>query len=441
MRVRNLLAVWLTAVFVVSFSAYAENDTVNLARMSGVKCTASGTLDGYAPERVTDGADTEWISAWDSGEVQWIQIDLGEERKITQIVLTPRKNGYNPETTQNFKVYVSKTSDFNITNTVHTQGNGTFSDSKIIDVGGNDTYRYVRVCQTVPWVYFSFSEIEVIGYYGNAPEPERRESLVVNNALNKPVMYNEVLGFYSGCPASSLVDGSGAFAAVHGTTTNGSHPGETQYIIVDLGAVFEVSKIEIDTRTDSYNDMDLNRVKLVAEAESTAVTDMKTVTEVVSPGSGGTFEFIPEEPLWCRYIGLRRDSEYLMVAAEMRVFTELKESFGEWTVKKSGTSEYADGKITQAGNYTVILDAENYNTVEDKNYTMAVCMYGADGKLKSIEFKQLVQKAGSSYPLYADISVNEDYGSMTVMLLSNTNDMQMKLYPLIMPIEIIQNGD
>ena len=72
---------------------------------------------------------------------------------------------------------------------------------------------------------------------------------------------------------------------------------------------------------------------------------------------------------------------------------------------------------------------------------MAVCMYGADGKLKSIEFKQLVQKAGSSYPLYADISVNEDYGSMTVMLLSNTNDMQMKLYPLIMPIEIIQNGD
>ena len=108
MRVRNLLAVWLTAVFVVSFSAYAENDTVNLARMSGVKCTASGTLDGYAPERVTDGADTEWISAWDSGEVQWIQIDLGEERKITQIVLTPRKNGYNPETTTNLKCMYQK---------------------------------------------------------------------------------------------------------------------------------------------------------------------------------------------------------------------------------------------------------------------------------------------------------------------------------------------
>ncbi|MEV0719814.1 discoidin domain-containing protein, partial [Asanoa sp. NPDC050611] len=184
--------------------------------------TASSVeADAYPASAAVDAsATTRWASAF--ADPQWIQVDLGQTYSIDRVRLlweAAYGSAYRIETSTNGTTWT-------VARTV-TGGNGGEDDNTGLNASG----RYVRIYGTArgtAWGYSLFS-FEVYGGGGQPPT-------ATNVALNKPATASSVEN--AAFPASQAVDAS--------TTTRWSSAfGDPQWIQVDLGQTYSISRVRL----------------------------------------------------------------------------------------------------------------------------------------------------------------------------------------------------
>lgn len=138
------------------------------AQITVVSATASNTYPGLNPELAFDGNTSTW---WGSGSLptptsQWIQLDLGTERRLSSVRLLPSQD---PAGTTTHGVH-GRDAAGNWNAYFGTLSGSTF-DSQWLELPISNTalvrYVFVETTQSPSWV--SWREIEVFGY--EAPPP------------------------------------------------------------------------------------------------------------------------------------------------------------------------------------------------------------------------------------------------------------------------------
>ncbi len=184
--------------------------------IEGTPFAASAAVDG--------NLDTRWASGW--SDPQWIYVDLGDVYALTEVVL-------NWETAYGRSYQIQVSDDASQWTTIYSTSDGA-GGVEILSVQG--TGRYVRMLGTergTPWGY-SLWEFEVYGEEAVTPPPPTE-----NLALNRPAASSSQEGAFS---AAGAVDGDSG-------TRWSSDWSDPQWISVDLGAVYTISRVVLNWET------------------------------------------------------------------------------------------------------------------------------------------------------------------------------------------------
>lgn len=149
-------------------------------------------------------SSTEWISAHqginkDAASKEWVMIDLGTPRRISEIQIDTRKaEYYNVETTRWIDVELSNDSAFE-TGVFKCYQRGAaeaLNSAGTINIFVTESmaYRYMRVRQTKDFVYLGFQNIRIYGFENpgapNAPYSATSEISIVKNEEENTVTAN-----------------------------------------------------------------------------------------------------------------------------------------------------------------------------------------------------------------------------------------------------------
>jgi hypothetical protein len=236
--------------------------------------TVSST-DGNAGSSAVDGdPTTRWSSAY--SDPQWIVVDLGADFAISEVDLNwETACGYN---------YLIQTSLDNVNWTTLTTVTGNTTSGLLQYPYSSPTVgRYVRMYGTAratPWGY-SLWEFAVYGTLA----PTQTAPVVTNLALNQPVTVS-----------SSQAPSLGGQYAVDGDTTTrwSSNFTDNEYIEVDLGAVHNISEIDLNWETACGSNYLLQT--------STDNVNWTTVTTVTGNTSSGLLQYPYATPVSGRYV-------------------------------------------------------------------------------------------------------------------------------------------
>jgi len=182
--------------------------------------TASSVEAAYVASNAVDAsATTRWASAF--SDPQWIQVDLGATYDINRVRLVWEAaygSAYEIQTSTNGTAWTTARSV--------TGGNGGEDDN----TGLSASARYVRINGTARGTAWGYSLFTFEVYGGDAqPQP------TTNVALNKPATASSVEAAYV---ASNAVDASA-------TTRWASAFSDPQWIQVDLGATYNISRVRL----------------------------------------------------------------------------------------------------------------------------------------------------------------------------------------------------
>lgn len=222
----------------------------NLALNKPVTCSSEQT--GNEANHINDGdaTTTRWSA---SPYPQWVRIDLGTSYNINQTELVPYSNR-----AYQYRIEVS-TDGTNFTQVVDKTGNTTGS-ALLTDTFAAVNARYIRLsvtgCSGYTGTWASINEFRVYGNGSSATPtvtptatvtatpsvtptpivtPTPTASSITNLALNKPVAYSSE---QTGNEAIHINDGDA-------TTTRWSASPYPQWVRIDLGATYNISKTEL----------------------------------------------------------------------------------------------------------------------------------------------------------------------------------------------------
>ncbi|ADQ45030.1 coagulation factor 5/8 type domain protein [Caldicellulosiruptor kronotskyensis 2002] len=273
------------------YGGAAVQDTTgggNLALNKAV--TASSTQAGLDVKSAVDGnVNTRWGSDW--SDPQWISVDLGSVYSVSKVVLR-WETAYG----KSYKIQVS-TDGMNWTDVYSTTaGDGGVDEIVFSPVNA----RYVRMYGTergTGWGY-SLWEFEV---YGGAAVQDTTSG--GNLALNKAVTASST---QAGLDVKSAVDGNV-------NTRWGSDWSDPQWISVDLGSVYSVSKVVLRWET-AYG----KSYKIQVSTDGMNWTDVYSTTA----GDGGVDEivFSPVNARYVRMYGTERGTGWGYSLWEFEVY-------------------------------------------------------------------------------------------------------------------------
>ncbi len=272
------------------------NGKVNLALNKSVQANGHEGSN-LTIEKAFDGdATTRWASA-NGVDQKWIQIDLGQEETITEIIINwERRNA------TDYKLYISNdTEDFGEPVFVGTEPSQTYKEEIVLSapVDGRyvklviDDFQLADIGGGVDWDTVSIYEFEVYGENTTPVNPVEK----VNLALNKP--------------ASSSGDEAGSVAAAYAfdgitdranrRTRWGSNTGINQkWLQVDLEEERVITDFAIDWERRNANDY-----KIVVSTDGTDWTEVYAQTELPTEFKE---TIILESPVAARYIKLVIDN-------------------------------------------------------------------------------------------------------------------------------------
>ncbi len=261
--------------------------TTNLA-LNKTTSASSFVAAGYEPSKAVDGntTTTRWASAY-SGD-QWIQVDLGANYSVNRVKLT-WENAYATA----YQILISNDGS-TWTSLRSVTGNTALVNDQ---TGLSGTGRYVRINGTgkaLPAWGYSLYELEVYGSVVTA----------TNRALNKTVTVSSVET--AGFEGNKAVDGSG-------TTRWASAYSDAQWIQVDLGASYSISRVKINWEA-AYG----KNYTIQGSADGSSWTTLKTITNNTSltndhTGLSGTWRYI-------RMNGTARATTYGYSIYELEVY-------------------------------------------------------------------------------------------------------------------------
>jgi len=263
MAVALVLSVMLAVVTPSSATANTEYENIAYGKI----VTASSKFsDQYGWQNVTDGDSTSDAGRWNSQKTrgtEWIQVDLGKEYRVSQIVITHWSNlNLGKEMT------VSVSTDGKQYTEVKTL-NGNTLLKNTINIATPVSARYVKVVENVcnsDWGY-SINEIEVY-----SPDVLKAE----NVALNKRVYAKET--FNGGYDVESRYVTDGDNTTRWSSEISPSKPNQTPYeswMMIDLEEEYALSEIairwyvnitfaidyDVQVSNDGYNFTDVKSVK------------------------------------------------------------------------------------------------------------------------------------------------------------------------------------
>jgi beta-glucosidase len=192
----------------------------------GRPATASSTENAGTPaSAAVDGnAGTRWSSA--AADPQWLQVDLGANATLNQVVLT-----WETAYATAFQVQVSP--DAVTWTSIYSTTTGT-GGTQTLSVAGNG--RYVRMYGTTRATGYGYSlwEFQVFGTFDTAACGS------TNAALNRPATASSTEN--AGTPASAAVDGNAG-------TRWSSAAADPQWLQVDLGATTNICQVVLTWET------------------------------------------------------------------------------------------------------------------------------------------------------------------------------------------------
>src|SRR5690349_17956860 len=231
-RRRRASDLWLVALFSLAAVAAlltAGADAASAAPVllsQGRPATASSTENATFPaSAAVDGnTGTRWSSAF--SDPQWLQVDLGGARAITQVTLN-----WEAAYARSFQVQTS--TDASTWTTVYSTTTGT-GGVQTIPVTGNG--RYVRLNLTARATAYGYSLWE-FGVYGDSGTTNPGGCLTANEARGRAATPSSTEN--AGTPASAAVDGNTA-------TRWASAFSDPQWIRVDLGTSATVCRVVLN---------------------------------------------------------------------------------------------------------------------------------------------------------------------------------------------------
>ncbi|MFS4416282.1 discoidin domain-containing protein, partial [Maribacter sp. 2307ULW6-5] len=211
-----------------------------------------------------------------------------------------------------------------------------FSDGSTINVDALDNNGAARLIEfpekTVTWVELDItngaganvglSEFEVYGEYtddGGSPPPPS-ENNDVNLALNQPTAQSSSSRIFIG-PSSRAVDGNtdGNFNAPNGSVTHTNRDFRPWWL-VDLGATYNVSDINVYNRTDCCSGRLLGAILYVGNVISNNPADY---TEVGTLSESPSVQNFNNVSVRGRYVMIRHVRPSILSLAEVEVFGSL----------------------------------------------------------------------------------------------------------------------
>ncbi|MFB9324583.1 discoidin domain-containing protein [Paenibacillus aurantiacus] len=244
----------------------------------GKSVTASGQSDVYAPGRVNDGnASTYWESA-NNAFPQWVQIDLGANTNIDQIVL---KLPAGWETRTQTLAVQGSANGSTFTNLVASAGytfNPANGNAVTINFSAAST-RYVRLNITgnTGWPAGQLSEFEIYGAGGTTnPDPDPNPT-GTNVAQGKSITASSTTQTYV---AANANDGS--------TTTYWEGSANPSQLTVDLGANHSLSSIVVKLNPDAAWSTRTQTIQVLGHDQNTTTfsTLVAAQSYTFNPGTG-----------------------------------------------------------------------------------------------------------------------------------------------------------
>jgi hypothetical protein len=225
---RHVLALTATPLVLLAGAAVAVTSATAASTLlsQGKPATASSIENAGTPAAaaVDGNTGTRWSSAF--SDPQWLQVDLGGQANVTQVVLQ-----WEAAYARAFQIQVSDTAATWTTIYSTTTGTG---GTQTLDVSG--TGRYIRVYGTVRATPYGYSlwEFQVYGTLSGTG------CGTANAALNKPATASSIEN--AGTPAAAAVDGN------TGTRWSSAFS-DPQWLQVDLGPGTAVCQVVLQWET------------------------------------------------------------------------------------------------------------------------------------------------------------------------------------------------
>ena len=206
---------------------------------------ASSSVSNSDPSYVVDGSkSSRWESSWENKE-EWIYVDLGKETDITGVKLY-----WEGAYAKDYKIQVSNDEDN--WGDVYTKSDGSGGNE---DIDINTKARYVRVYMTKKALEaygYSLFEFEVYGLDGITKRPVDYGK---NLAENKNVSASSLRDVWWMYDENGVIDQTSVLAknAVDGKDNTYWTSGESdnQWLMVDLGANYDIGRVVIDWASDA----------------------------------------------------------------------------------------------------------------------------------------------------------------------------------------------
>ncbi|HEY2672017.1 MAG TPA: discoidin domain-containing protein [Rugosimonospora sp.] len=280
----------LLAGYALSTSTTVANAATTLLSQGKPATASSAENAGTAASAAVDGnTGTRWSSAF--SDPQWLQVDLGSQATISQVVLN-----WEAAYAKSFQIQTSN--DGTTWTTIYSTTTGT-GGVQTLNVTG--TGRYVRVYGTVRATQYGYSlwEFQV---YGSTTTGTGCGT--TNAALNRPASASSTEN--AGTPASAALDGNTG-------TRWSSAASDPQWLQVDLGASTAICQVVINWETAYGKSFQIQ----TSNDTSTWTTIYSTTT-----GTGGVQTLnVTGTGRYLRVYGTVRATQYGYSIWELQVFT------------------------------------------------------------------------------------------------------------------------
>ncbi|TDD86181.1 hypothetical protein E1293_09835 [Actinomadura darangshiensis] len=293
-RLTSAFAVLTVLAALLAVPAHVAH-AATLLSLNKPATASSAEGDAYSASAVVDGdAGTRWSSAF--SDPQWVRIDLGESRSISQVVLN-----WEAAYATAFQIQVSGNgSDWS---TVYSTGNAT-GGNQTLNVSGDG--RYVRMYGTARATGYGYSlwEFSVYGDAGTEPPPSGTAPISA----------------YKQVSASSHEGGNAPAAALDGRTTTrwSSKFSDDQWLRVDLGGSATITGVTLDWES-AY----ATGYRLEVSGNGTSWTTVYSTTT----GKGGTERLdVTGKGRYIRFTGTARATGYGYSLWEFQVFGSVDSS-------------------------------------------------------------------------------------------------------------------
>ncbi len=384
-----------TATAVTTSSSSKGSAGVNIAK--GKQCKASSEAYGGVASRACDGntngafGQNSCTHTNDENDPWW-ELDLGAIYDVSKINIWNRTDECCWNRLQGFYVMCSETaitSNSTASEWQYKGGSCSFSSASQTNLSleGNKRCRYVRVCIPGSMKVLSLAEVEV---FGQVSKNQTATAVTTSSSSKGSAGGGASISTGKQCKASSVAHGGVASRACDGNTNGAygqnscTHTNDENdpWWEVDLGAIYDVSKITIWNRTDECC---WNRLQgFYVMCSETAITSNSTASEWQYKGGSCSFSSASQTSLSldgnkrCRYIRVCIPGNMKVLSlAEVEVFGQLSK---EQTASATATAAAA---TSLPDKFKVLAFSVHEGKQEQDKYWFAINNGGSRGSILS----------------------------------------------------------